>query len=295
MSKIKDKKKIAIIGGSGKMGQWIALFLLNAGMEVTITGRNRKKLLAAGNKLGVKTATNISATKLADVIILSVSIGSFENVVVEIAPYIKAGQIIIDVTSIKQLPVDIMHKYFKKTVVLGAHPLFGPGANDLAGQNIILTPTTKKESVLALKIKRYLESKSARVTLMRPAQHDRKMAVVLGLSHYVGLVLADMLSGIDNLKEITGFSGTTFKLFQTLAESVISEDPELYSTLQLALPDLPDLEREFHQKAQSWATLVINKDKTGFIKRMKTVRKKIEKKSPDFVESYANMYKLLER
>ncbi len=45
--------KIAIIGGSGKMGQWFASFLLKDGNEVIITGRNEKKLLEAKRQLGV--------------------------------------------------------------------------------------------------------------------------------------------------------------------------------------------------------------------------------------------------
>ena len=36
--------KAAIIGGSGKMGQWLARHLLQEGIEVVITGRNQEKL-----------------------------------------------------------------------------------------------------------------------------------------------------------------------------------------------------------------------------------------------------------
>ena len=39
--------RVAIIGGSGKMGRWFADFLLKDGKEVVLTGRNQKKLLEA--------------------------------------------------------------------------------------------------------------------------------------------------------------------------------------------------------------------------------------------------------
>ncbi len=52
--------KVAIIGGSGKMGQWFASFLLKDGKEVVITGRNEKKLLEAKQQLGIETATRFS-------------------------------------------------------------------------------------------------------------------------------------------------------------------------------------------------------------------------------------------
>ncbi|GAJ00954.1 unnamed protein product, partial [marine sediment metagenome] len=50
--------KIAIIGGSGKMGRWFARFLVKEGKEVVITGRNQKKLRETGRQLGVKVAAS---------------------------------------------------------------------------------------------------------------------------------------------------------------------------------------------------------------------------------------------
>ena len=143
------------------------------------------------------------------------------------------------------MPVDVMHKYFKKADMLGIHPLFGPGAKGVANMNFVLTPTNKKESVLAQKITKFLETRSARVTLMTPQEHDEAMAVILGLAHFIALVSADTLVGIKNLKQLAAISGITYKVLLTLIESVVSEDPELYSTLQMALTGLPQLEELF--------------------------------------------------
>ena len=287
-------KVFVIIGGSGKMGQWLASRLLEEGKSVIITGRNRKKLLAAGKKLGVKTATNIAAVKQADIVIISVSIGSFTEVAAEIAPYIRPGQVVVDITSVKTMPVDIMHKYFKKARVLGIHPLFGPGAKSAANMNFVLTPTNKKETVLAQKVAAYLEARSARVTVMTPPEHDGMMKVILGLAHYIALVSADTLSGLQNIKQMAAISGITYKVLLTLIESVISEDPELYATLQMSLPGLPELEERFQQKAKEWAVLVRNRDNKQFIARMNTIKSALEKNSVDFGKAYANMYRLVE-
>ena len=73
--------KIAIIGGSGKMGRWFANFLLKDGKEVIITGRSREKLLEARQQLGVEVADNVEAVKRADTIVVSVPIDDFEAVV----------------------------------------------------------------------------------------------------------------------------------------------------------------------------------------------------------------------
>ncbi|GAI96329.1 unnamed protein product [marine sediment metagenome] len=108
--------KVAIIGGSGKMGRWFANFLLKDGKEVIITGRNQRRLLEAKQQLGsVEISTNTTETvKNADVILISVPIANFEGVVEQLHPYVRPEQVIIDITSVKVCTVEIMHKYIKQ-------------------------------------------------------------------------------------------------------------------------------------------------------------------------------------
>ncbi|MCL0094561.1 prephenate dehydrogenase, partial [Dehalococcoidales bacterium] len=258
--------RIAIIGGSGKMGRWFANFLLNDGKEVVISGRNERKLREAQQQLGVRIATNVEAVKGADVVLLSVPIESFEEVVTQISPYIKPRQVVIDITSIKVFPVAIMHKHLKTGLVLGAHPLFGPGARSIVNQNFILTPTNEEERVLAQKIREYLESKGARVSLMTPDQHDEKMTTILGLSHFIAIVSADTLLSSDKLSQTEAIDGITYKMLLTLVESVISEEPEFYASLQMNLPNITEIEELFQGRAKVWADLVKNKDRQNFVR-----------------------------
>ena len=186
--------KIAIIGGSGKMGKWFARFLLQEGFEVVISGRDKTRLSLAQKELGVPAATNIEAVKDAEAIILSVNIDSFEEVVKEISPYVKPEQVVIDVTSIKESPVEVMHQYLKTEKILGTHPLFGPGAKDLANQNFVLTPTNETEnSTGPERLRNSWNLSKSRVSIMAPREHDEMMAVVLGLAHFISIVAADTL------------------------------------------------------------------------------------------------------
>lgn len=287
--------KVAIIGGSGKMGRWFARFLLKEGKEVVITGRNQNKLLEVKQQLGVEVATNVEATKNADAVLISVSIDNFEAVVKEISPYTHAGQVIIDDTSVKVSPVETMHKYIKAGLVLGMHPVFGPGARGVVNQNFVLTPTNEDERALAQKVKKYLEDREARVTLMTPQEHDEMMAVILGLSHFIALVSADTLVGFDKLKQMKQISGTTYKVLLTLIESVLSEDPQLYASLHMSLPNMAKIEKLFQAKAKMWADIVESRDKQQFAQSMNTLREKFAKDDPDFGKAYENMYKLIER
>ena len=276
------------------MGRWFANFLLKDGKEVVITGRNEKKLQEAKQQLGVNIATNVEAVKGADVILLSVSISSFEEVVKQISPFVQPKQIVIDITSIKVLPVEVMHKYIKTGLMLGTHPVFGPGARGITNQNFVLTPTNENEQTLAQKVREYLEAKGARVTLMTPQEHDEMMSVVLGLAHFISVVSADTLASFDKLPVMRAVGGSTYKVLLTLVESVISEDPELYASLQMSLPNLQGIEELFCRNAKAWADLVKSKDGQGFVKRMTVLKDRLEKSNPDFGKAYENMYKIVE-
>ena len=286
--------RIAIIGGAGKMGQWFARFLLKEGNEVVITGRNQRKLLEARQQLGVEVATNIEAAKKADVILLSVSIDSFEKVVEEISPHTHPDQVIADITSIKVSPVKTMHKYIKKGVILGTHPVFGPGAKDIAKKSFVLTPTTEEEKALAQKVKDYLETREARVTLMTPQEHDEMMTIILGLSHFIAIVTADTLLSFDRLNQMEAIGGSTYKVLLTLAKSIISEDPEFYASLQMSLPNMVETEELFQRRLKIWADLVRNKNQQEFAQRMNTLRTRLEEIDPDFKKAYENLHRIVE-
>jgi prephenate dehydrogenase len=284
--------KVAVIGGTGKMGGWLANFLRQDGKEVVIAGRNQEKLMETGRRLGVAVESIPEAVRNADVVLLSVSIDSFTEVVSQLSPHVRRGQIVIDVTSVKTSPVAAMHKFLDTDQILGAHPLFGPGAANLSNQNVILTPTNEKEAVLAERIKKYLEDRGARVSLMTPREHDEKMSVVLGLSHFIAIVSADALLSSGNLNQDKDLGGITYRVLLTLMESVLSEGPELYASLQVNLPGITEIEDLFLQKAGAWAELVRNKDSQEFIRQMRALRDRLAKGNTDFGKAYQNMYRL---
>ena len=285
--------KVAIIGGSGRMGRWFASFLLQDGQDVVAIGRNESKLREVKQQLGIETATSLDAIKTADVVLISVPMDSFEAVVKQLPPYLRPEQIITDITSIKAMPVEIMHRYIKTGKILGTHPMFGPGAKDFSHQNVVLTPTSEKETALAQKVKQYLEARGARVALMTPQEHDEMMTVVLGLAHFIALVSADALLSFDKLKQMEKVGGTTYKLLLTLAESALTEDAEFYASLQMNLPKMPEIHGLFQKKAQAWASLVKSKDSHRFVERMDALKDKLAKSDPDFKKAYENMYRLL--
>ena len=286
--------KVAIIGGAGKMGRWFTGFLLKEGDEVQITGRNQERLKEASRQLGVKGESNTSAVQWADVVLISVPIDDFTGVVQQIAPYTRPEQIIIEITSVKMLPVEAMHSYLNSKRVLGVHPMFGPGATDIAHHNFVLTPTNDVERDLALAAHNYLSERGAKVETMSPDEHDRMMSVVLSFCHFVALSAADTLLGVGKLQQLNAIGGTSYRMLMTFIASVISEDPSLYAALQMNLPFTVEMEKLFQEKVKVWADVIKNRDRQQFMKYMEHIRNVFTEENTDVEEAYRDGYKLVE-
>ena len=274
------------------MGQWFARLLAQEGHEVLLVGRSEEKLRAVQQELDVDITTDVSRVGDANAIILSVPLDTFEAIVKQIAPHTHSGQSVVDFTSLKAEPVDIMHRYVTSAVTLGTHPVFGPGAKSLVNQNFVLTPTNDGETALADKVRDYLEAKGARVSLMAPEEHDRMMTVILGLAHFIAIASADTLLRMERFQEMKQIGGTTFRVLYTLVESVISEDPELYASLQMSFPDIGEIEGQFQQSVKTWADLVKSGDRQAFVDRMSALKDRLEETDPHFQKAYEDMYRI---
>ena len=265
--------RIAIVGGAGRMGQWLSRALVQQGQEVVLIDRDNARLQTAIIHLGVEGTTDPGMISTAGAFILAVPISSFEEVVQKLASSTSPGQIAIDVTSVKVMPVAVMHRYLPHCTVLGTHPIFGPGTKDLREQNVVLTPTSGREAALARQLGKTLKSHGANVSIMSPEKHDELMAVVLGLAHFIAVVTGDTLLSPGNLKELNEVSGPTFRALLAFVTTVLSEDPELYAAIQVNLAVLPGMEQAFADRACSWAEMVKNGDASSFAAKMFALRR----------------------
>jgi len=285
--------RIAVIG-AGKMGVWFAKFFLKEGYSVVVADRKRDKLEKLRSELGVEIADFAEAAKSADRVLICVSISAFEEVVKKISPAIHEGQVIMDICSVKEFPVNLMHKHFHGALVLGTHPVFGPGSTGIENKPFVLTPTNSQEEAVAADLKKWLEERKARVFIMSPKKHDELMSAVLGLPHFLGLVACDTLLEQADYSETKQVAGTTYRLLFTLAEVAAMETPELFNSLQLNLPGLEQLEEAFLAKAREWLKLIKEKDREAITRRMEQLKVRLAEKSLDYERTYELMYKMLE-
>jgi prephenate dehydrogenase len=280
--------------GAGKMGTWFVKFCKENGEEVILADRKKEKLASLGKTLGVETADFTEAVKKADNVLICVSISAFEDVVKQIAPAVHEGQNVLDICSVKEQPVRIMHQYISNATILGTHPVFGPGSKGARNKAFILTPTNATEQAFAEKYKVWLEKVGARVFVMSPEKHDQLMSVVLGFPHFVGLVACDALLEQPDFLETKKVAGTTYRLLFTLAEATALETPDLYANLQTSLPEMGKIEAQFIEKAEEWLSLVKRKDMAAIVRKLEKLKAKLMETDGEFEKSYETMYKMLE-
>ena len=285
--------RVAIIG-AGKMGRWFTRFFLEEGDSVVVSSRSKEKLLKMRDEFGVEITDNVKAVKKADRVLICVPLENFETVVKEIHSHIRPDHVVMDICSIKERTVKIMHEYIKTGVTLGTHPVFGPGVKSIENQNFVLTPVDDEEKRFASKFKRWLEKRRANVFIMSPRKHDELMSVVLGLPHFLGLVVCDALLNYPNFLETKKVAGASYKMLLTLAEAVASEETEFYKSLQMNLPEIVKIESLFLKKSEEWLNIVKRKDRSAFASKMELVKTKLKEVDPDYAWSYETMHRLLD-
>ncbi|MDR2161789.1 MAG: prephenate dehydrogenase/arogenate dehydrogenase family protein [Desulfovibrio sp.] len=107
---------LCIVGSAGRMGAMLARRFALAGYPVS-------GLEAAPEEGGPeRTARVLARSRL---VLLCVPVFSLEEVLGVIAPHLGREHILLDITSVKTLPLRWMEAAFPGRVV-GAHPLFGP-------------------------------------------------------------------------------------------------------------------------------------------------------------------------
>ncbi|MBS7621321.1 prephenate dehydrogenase/arogenate dehydrogenase family protein [Candidatus Bathyarchaeota archaeon] len=284
--------RIAIVG-AGRMGKWFAKFFLEQGLTVIASDKDYEKLRKIKEELSVEIADNVKAVKSADRIFVCVPIDHFEDAIKEISTHIRPGQEVMDICSVKETPVNIMHKYISNAVTLGTHPMFGPGAKSIKGQNFILTPTNVEEQALAKDFREWLESKGANVFFMTPQEHDRIMSIVLGLPYFLSYVVCDVLLSCRKFGKTKKVSGISYKLLLTLMEAVLSERIEFAENILMNLPEVDKLGELLLEKNKEWLGMIRRKNGITLINKMMLLKSKLAKMDPQYFGAYEYMYEML--
>jgi prephenate dehydrogenase len=241
--------KAGIIGGTGRMGRLFARVFENAGYEVLVSGR--------------KTAiTGADIARQCDIVIVSVPIRETVKVIEAIAPLMRPGQLLCDFTSLKVKPVDAMLR--SEADVIGLHPMFGPTVKSISRQTIIVCPARADEARVAALVGIF-EAQGAICTIATPEEHDRIVAVVQGLTHFVTLCMADTVRrlGVD-LHKTEQFESPVYQIELSLVGRLLSQDPALYADILQQNPHVPEVLAACRSSAADLAAIVESRDPEQF-------------------------------
>lgn len=198
------------------MGRWFRQFFSEAGHNVLVSGRR----------------TELSSNDIAkrcDVVILSLPLDAAVSLSKEIGPLLSRDQLLMDFCSLKERIVDSMLSATSAQVV-GAHPLFGPFTDSIKGRNMIVCPG-RGDGWLD-RLEGEFQAEGAVVTRMDPAAHDKKMAVVQGLTHLLTICTGRTLQKMEmSLDEAILYSTPVFRTNIDLIGRLFAQDLSLYADL----------------------------------------------------------------
>jgi len=212
------------------MGKWFVKYFLKKGFTVTAYDSE-----AEIKEKNVKTANSlVGAILKVDYVLLCTPTRRTPEIIRLIAKEMKRGAYLVEISSHKSRTASALSKVPSKISPVCIHPMFGPGAKSIKNQNIISIPV--KDGKKELDTAKMLFDGAVFVTI-DASEHDKKMAMILGLTHLVNMVFASIISKDDSASLTARMSGTTFRTQKILSESIMTASPELIETI-VSNPDI---------------------------------------------------------
>ena len=242
MSKVYDR--VALIG-LGLIASSIFWASKRNDFSTYITGFARsKETRDTAKKIGLCDEvfdTVEEAVKDADLVILCVPVGAMEQVMLEIAPFLKTGATISDVGSVKRAVIDAVEPHLPTHVkFVPAHPLAGTEhsgpesgfASLFDNRWCLLTDHESADKQTQNKVMSFWKSLGANVEFMDADHHDLVLAVT---SHAPHLIAYTMVGVADDLGKVTDsevikYSAAGFRDFTRIAAS----DPTMWRDVFLS-------------------------------------------------------------
>ena len=230
--------KIALVG-IGLIGSSLARVIRREGLagHVSISTRSASTLARAEElALGDSYTTDAAeAVRDADLVIVSVPVGSSGAVAEEIAPALKAGAIVTDVGSTKNSVIAQMGPHMPAGVhFIPGHPLAGTEksgpdagfAELFENRWCIFTPLPGTDPDALERLSAFWRACGSNIDTMDPEHHDMVLAIVSHLPHIIAYNIVGTADDLQNVSktEVIKYAASGFRDFTRLAAS----DPTMW-------------------------------------------------------------------
>lgn len=283
-------KNIAIIGGGGKMGSWFSkYFSNNMRIKQLVYDINPQSIRSYSNVVVCENITKCISS--ADLVLLCVPVAQTPSLITYCALKMKSRSILAEISSVKYRTFKALKRVSKKVKPLCIHPMFGPGAPSISQMKILLVPVKNKVTELNI-----LNSifEGAKITILPdPHTHDEAIAIVLGLTYYMNLVFSNTVSH-ENLLTLKNASGTTFAIQSLLSESILTDQPDLITSLLVENPFVKKHIQKYLRNALAFSRLVFDRDDRKLKARFTVIKSHVQEQQ-NLELAYKQMYQIIEQ
>ena len=233
-------KSLGIVG-FGSFGRFAAEHL-KPHFAVSVT--DSRPLREEAERAGLEWRSSAEIARC-EVVVLAVPAPALEPAILALGEELRPGALVIDVCSVKQRPIERMQELLPRDVeIVGTHPMFGPqsGRSGIARLKVVLCPV-RGES--APRVRSFLEDRlQLQVLEMPPERHDRQMAYVQGLTHWMAKALREItLPDLD-------LSTPAYRHLLKIEEILRDDSDELFLTIQRDNPFAQEARRELVRRLE---------------------------------------------
>ena len=259
------KMNVGIIGGTDGLGKTLIYYFRDE-FDVYITGTDHKKGRNVADELGANyIESNAGLANISDILVVSVPIQHTSSVIKEVAPFMKSGSLMVDVTSVKEGPSQTMAECLPDTVeYIPTHPVFGPRTTRLDNQVIVLT--ADKKGKWYDKVYNYLADKNMRIIETTAEKHDFMMSIVQVLTHFSFISTASAIEKLKvDLTESEDYESPIYNLMIDMIARIVSQNPYLTYNIQSMNNNGPKIRNTFAEAVEELRDVINNNDEEKFV------------------------------
>ena len=219
--------KALVVGGAGNMGRWFVEFLESKGYACSVAD-TREPPPGRPSVRDVPTA----AAQF-DVVLLATPPSVTSDVLRSLRG--RTSATILEISSIKAPVIDALRDLEASGAdVESIHPMWGPRTEILAGRNLAICRIGERGGAGAAR--KLFADTAANIVEVGLDEHDRAMALVLGLPHALNLVFGHALASQGGARAADGLGGPTFQKQVGVSTEVANENKDLYFEIQKLNP-----------------------------------------------------------
>lgn len=228
MNSSATRKTLGIVG-LGAFGRFMARHL---SPWFDVAGYDRFAPASAADGAEWRIAA-MAETASSDLVVFAVPLDALADALAEAAPHLRPGTLVMDVTSVKVKPAMLLPRLLPQHVdILCTHPLFGPqsGKSGIAGMRMALCPIRIPDARYYGVCDFLTEKLGLLVLRTDPDKHDREMAKVQAMSHFLSRAVKEI--GF----EPSSMATRAYEKLQEFSAIVLSDSWDLFLTIQNGNP-----------------------------------------------------------